>query len=155
VTTRTDAANCCTSLHTFCLAKSRMIQCLSQTVSLSSQRTRAEHPTSAFVDDEQFKAAQYTEVWYVWDKITRRVFLFHSNDWTWPLWVWDDPFKASRFFPYFALTFHESVEGMLGKGEVTYYLDQQDALNEMNAAEAKARKDLLGRIIYHKQACVW
>jgi hypothetical protein len=104
-----------------------------------------------FVDDEQFKAAQYTEVWYVWDKITRRVFLFHSNDWTWPLWVWDDPFKASRFFPYFALTFHESVEGMLGKGEVTYYLDQQDALNEMNAAEAKARKDLLGRIIYHRK----
>jgi hypothetical protein len=40
---------------------------------------------------------------------------------------------------------------MLGKGEVTYYLDQQDALNEMNAAEAKARKDLLGRIIYHRK----
>jgi len=104
-----------------------------------------------FVDDEQFKAAQYTEVWYVWDKITRRVFLFHSNDWTWPLWVWDDPFHATRFFPYFALTFHESVEGMLGKGEVTYYLDQQDTINEMNAAEAKARKDALSRIVYHRK----
>jgi hypothetical protein len=69
-----------------------------------------------------FKAAQYTKVWYVWDKTTRRVLMFADNNWTWPIWVWDDPLKLPRFFPYFQLWFHESVNSNSPKGEVTYYL---------------------------------
>jgi len=29
-------------------------------------------------------------VFLVWDKTLRRAMLYHKDDWTWPLWVWDD-----------------------------------------------------------------
>jgi hypothetical protein len=69
-----------------------------------------------FNNVKAFKAAQYTKVWYVWDKTTRRVLMFADNKWTWPIWVWDDPLKLPRFFPYFRLWFHESVNSNCTKG---------------------------------------
>lgn len=88
----------------------------------------------------QFKAASYTKVWWIWDKTTRRVFLYVDGKWKWPLWVWDDPLKLLEFFPYTHLWFHETVEGSQPKGEVTYYLDQQDAINDINSDMARARR---------------
>jgi hypothetical protein len=93
-----------------------------------------------FNNVKAFKAAQYTKVWYVWDKTTRRVLMFADNQWTWPIWVWDDPLKLPRFFPYFRLWFHESVNSNSPKGEVTYYLDQQDTINEINSEVRRGRQ---------------
>jgi hypothetical protein len=81
-----------------------------------------------YQSDKAYKAAQHTKCWWIWDKTTRRVFLYAENKWEWPLWVWDDPLKLVEFFPYPHLWFHETPEGSQPKGEVTYYLDQQDAL---------------------------
>lgn len=86
-----------------------------------------------------FDKAQYTQVFWIWDKITRRLFLYACNKWDWPLWVWDDPLKLQEFYPYDHLWFHESVESPQPKGEVTYYLDQQDRINDNNATLAQAR----------------
>lgn len=95
-----------------------------------------------YSDDEAYEKAKMTKICWVWDKTTRRVFLYHASDWTWPLWVWDDPMKLSRFFPYFRLSFHETPEGGHAKGEVTYYLDQQDAINEINDEERRTRQNI-------------
>jgi hypothetical protein len=95
-----------------------------------------------------FKSACYTKVWYVWDRVTRRVLMFSDNNWKWPIWVWDDPLKLPRFFPYFRLWFHESTNSHAPKGEVTYYLDQQDAINEM-AGEAKLARRWAYRNIFY------
>lgn len=103
-----------------------------------------------YTNDKAFKAAQYTKVWYVWDKTTRRVYLFADNKWTWPLWVWDDPLKLPRFFPYFRLWFHEAVNGNSPKGEVTYYLDQQDAINEIASEIRRGRQWVSRNILYNK-----
>jgi hypothetical protein len=89
--------------------------------------------------EETYKKACYTKVWWIWDKTTRRLFLYADNKWEWPLWVWDDPLKLIEFFPYDHLWFHETVEGSQPKGEVTYYLDQQDAINDINSQIAIAR----------------
>lgn len=99
-----------------------------------------------------FKKAQYTQVYYVWDKTTRRVMLFADNSWTWPLWVWDDPLKLLRFFPFFRLWFHETPEGSQPKGEVTYYLDQQDTINDINSTIAQARKWTKSNIFFDKNS---
>ena len=41
----------------------------------------------------QYDKACYTKVWYVWDKVTRRLEMYADNDWKWPIWVWDDPYQ--------------------------------------------------------------
>lgn len=99
-----------------------------------------------------YKAAQHTKVWYIWDKVTRRVLMYADNHWSWPLWVWDDPLKLPRFFPYFRLWFHEAVNTNAPKGEVTFYLDQQDAINEINDEIHRGRQWAKRNILYNKNA---
>lgn len=101
-------------------------------------------------DKERFDDSCYTRVTYLWDKVTRRVFLYNSEDWSWPMWVWDDPHKLSRFFPYFGLAFAPSTRNAYGKGEVTYYLDQQDAINEINDQARKVRRWAFDKWLYNK-----
>lgn len=90
-------------------------------------------------DFDTYERMQLTKVWYVWDKTTRRLLMFHDKDWSWPIWVWDDPYNLPNFFPYYPLWFHESVTGQNPKGEVTYYLDQQDTINEALDQMKRAR----------------
>ena len=100
--------------------------------------------------DEAYEKAKMTKVWYYWDRTTKRLFLFHDKDWKWPLWVWDDPYKLSGFFPFHKLSFHESPTGGFAKGEVTYYLDQQDAINEINDSERRARLNVKHNILFNQ-----
>ena len=93
-----------------------------------------------FEDADAFKKAQMTRVARVWDKVTRRVLLFNANDWSWPIWVWDDPYQLPNFFPFRALQFYVDPVGDETKGEVVYYLDQQDAINEINSERHLARQ---------------
>lgn len=100
-------------------------------------------------DRESFDASKYCKVWYVWDKSTRRVYMYHDKAWDWPLWVWDDPLKLEGFFNLFRLNFHTAPEKTRSKGEVSYYLDQQDAINEINDEEARARLWVKRHILFN------
>jgi hypothetical protein len=102
-----------------------------------------------FTDDESFEKAKMTKVYIVWDKVTRRVLMFNSKDWTWPIWVWDDPLQLDTFFPFYPLTFFESPNGPLTKGEVSYYLDQQDAINEITDEMRRVRRWARRNIFYN------
>jgi hypothetical protein len=97
-------------------------------------------------DEESYTKAQYTKVWRVYDKVTRRLLLFHDANWSWPIWVWDDPYNLTNFFPVYCLEFYTDPEGDYARSEVMYYLDQQDAINEIASerrrAIAWARKNL-------------
>ena len=93
-----------------------------------------------FNDEIAFEKAKMTKVFKVYDKVTRRVLMFNSKDWTWPIWVWDDPDRLDTFYPFYPLTFFESPNGPLTKGEVSYYLDQQDAINEITDETRRARR---------------
>lgn len=103
-----------------------------------------------YQSDRAYRAAQHTKCWWIWDKTTRRVFLYAENQWKWPLWVWDDPLKLQEFFPYPHLWFHETPEGSQPKGEVTYYLDQQDAINDINSETARMRRWVKNNIFFDK-----
>jgi hypothetical protein len=106
-----------------------------------------------FTDPERLSYIyQYmTEVWFFWDKTTRRVFLYQRDDWTWPLWVWDDPLHLSRFFPYFLVSFTALISGAVGAGEVSYYLDQQDEINEINRQLSRIRSTVFNYFIYNSE----
>lgn len=88
------------------------------------------------------ESCDVTKCWFIYDKTTRRIELYHDKNWSWPIWVWEDYNKIDRFFPLYSLKFHTSPTETRMKGEVSYYLDQVDAINEMNDAEARARESV-------------
>lgn len=98
---------------------------------------------------ESYDKAKMTKCWYVWDKITRRVELYMANNFDWPVWVWQDPLKLDSFFPFDPLSFVVPARGAFAKGEVSYYLDQQDAINEINEEERLARRWAKWNIFYN------
>lgn len=89
--------------------------------------------------ENDYRNSCRTLVWYVWDKTTRRVLMFNDKDWSWPIWVWDDPYKLTRFFPLYPLVFYTDPTEQFGRSEVMYYLDQQDEINMINNERAKMR----------------
>ena len=103
-----------------------------------------------YSDPDAFKRAQRTLCWVVWDKTTRRVMLFHNDDWTWPIWVWDDPYGLPTFFPMRKLSFVIPPVGARAIGETAYYLDQQDAINDNNTEMHRARQWISKNIFYDK-----
>jgi len=112
----------------------------------------SEHSKYGYADQASFLAAQMTKVVYVWDKVTRRVELYNCNDWSYPLWVWDDPYSLDQFFTVVPMEFHTDPISMYAKGEVTYYLDQQDDINIINNEWAKVRKFAAGKVVFDKNS---
>lgn len=100
----------------------------------------------------QFRSQYYTECYTVWDKTTRRCYLFSRDDWVWPIWVWDDPLKLTRFFPYFIIAYNMSTGGTVTVGEPSYYLDQQDEVNDINRQVAKMRRSVFDYFLYNSDA---
>jgi hypothetical protein len=90
-------------------------------------------------DQQRDKTLDITKVWYIYDKVTRRIELYSDANWSWPIWVFEDRLRLQKFFPLERLAFHTSPSSTRMKGEVSYYLDQQDSINEINDAEARAR----------------
>lgn len=112
----------------------------------------SEHSKYGYDNEEEFRAGCRTLVWTVWDKATRRVLMFNSKDWSWPIWVWDDPYQLSRFYPLYELTFYTDPENRYGKSEVMYYLDQQDEINRINHERAKMRHWAMTKIFFDKNS---
>jgi hypothetical protein len=103
-----------------------------------------------FDSEDEFNKAARTKVWKVWDKVTRRVYMYADDDWSWPIWIWDDPYELDTFFPVYALQFYTDPEDDIGLSEVVYYLDQQDAINDVNAEMRKIRRRAFGKLFYNK-----
>jgi hypothetical protein len=91
----------------------------------------------------------FTECKLLWDRHLRRIYLFHKDDWTWPLWVWDDTLNITRFFPYFIISFTMNTGGTVGVGESAYILDQQDEINDMNRQMARIRRAVFNHFYYN------
>lgn len=89
---------------------------------------------------ENYKNSYLTECFWVWDKIKRRVYLYSEDNWSYPLWVWDDPYELEEFFPYYILNFYENPNETLCRGEVSYYIDQQNTINMINSQLQKMRE---------------
>lgn len=107
-------------------------------------------PTSHQTDERHAYTSMYfTECWFVWDRVFRRLYLFHGDDWTWPIWVWDDPLKITRFYPYFIMGFSMSTGGTVTSGEVAYMLDQQDEINDIARQRAKIRRTIFDFFYYN------
>jgi hypothetical protein len=98
-------------------------------------------------DRNAYERAKLTKCRYVFDKIKRRFMLFADNNWSWPIWVFEDPYHFPDFFPLSRLQFHTDPQQVRCRGEVSHYLDQQDEINvivdEGNRARVLVRDNLI------------
>ena len=90
-----------------------------------------------------------TIVWWIWDKIKRRVCLYANDCWEYPIWVWDDPYKLDRFFPYYFLSFYISPEESFGFGEVEYYRQAQNEINKINDQVINIRNRTFNKVVFN------
>ena len=104
-----------------------------------------------YKDQYTYHAAQRTKCWRIYDKLTRRVMLFADNKWDWPIWVEDDDLELPNFFPFEPLIFNVSPIGPLAHSEVAHVMDQQDAINEINDAERRARFSLANKVFFNQE----
>lgn len=111
-------------------------------------RGQTDYKQYGYNDEVSFKKSQLTKCWYVFDRTSRRVMLFNDKDWSWPIWVWDDPLHLEGFFNLFPLEFYTNPLGGDAKGEVSYYLDQQDAINEIESQVDIARNQAVHNLLY-------
>ena len=110
--------------------------------------TNAEAHSYGYKDNAALDRASRTKCWRIWDKITRRVYLYADNKWDWPIWVENDPYGLPDFYPLAPLFFNTSPLGAYARSPVTYYLDQQDAVNEIHDEFRRARQDIRECILY-------
>lgn len=96
-----------------------------------------------------YEKAQRTKCYYVFDKLKRRFMLYADNDWTWPIWVFDDPYHFPNFFPLCKLMYHTSPNAARSRGEVSHYLDQQDSINVIADEKNRARTALRDKVLYN------
>jgi hypothetical protein len=102
-------------------------------------------------DTTSYLAAQLTNCWRIYDRVTRRILLYADNRWDWPIWVEDDRLQLPAFFPFEPLIFNVAPMGPFAHSEVAYVLDQQDSINEINDAERRARFDLQYKVFFDQQ----
>lgn len=89
--------------------------------------------------------------YYVYDKMLRRIYLFNSEDWSYPLSVTDDDMQLSRFFRHFILGFGEPIEGITQPGEVSFYVGHVNEVNRINRKAKMIRDSIFGAILYNSK----
>lgn len=110
--------------------------------------TDAEASSYGYKDKSTLQKAYRTKCWRIWDKTTRRVFLYADNKWDWPIWVENDPYELPGFYPLTPLYFNTTPLGAYARSNVTYYLDQQDGINEIHDEFRRARQDVKENVLY-------
>lgn len=111
--------------------------------------TDNDRPNSyGYGDKRSYDRGKMTECWYVFDKVKRRYMLFAENDWSWPIWVFDDPYHFPDFFPLEKLQYHTDPRQTRVRGEVSHYLDQQDEINTIVDEGNRARISLRDNTLF-------
>lgn len=108
----------------------------------------AEANAYGYETEEALKKAHRTVCWRIWDKTTRRVYLYASDKWEWPIWSENDPYGLPSFFPFTPFIFNTTPIGTQARSNVVYYLDQQDAINEIHDEFRRARQDVKENVLY-------
>ena len=111
-------------------------------------QTDAEASAYGYTNKTQLQKAYRTKCWRIWDKTTRRVFLYADNKWDWPIWVENDPYELPNFYPLEPLYFNTTPLGAYARSNVIYYLDQQDGINEIHDEFRRARQDVKENVLY-------
>ena len=106
--------------------------------------------TYGYSDKQSYDKACLTECYWIWDKVSRRLMLYANNKWEYPIWVWDDPYELPNFFPFAFMFWLIDPVNAYAKSEISYYLDQQDEINNINSERKRMRDWASGKVVYNK-----
>ena len=95
-----------------------------------------------------------TTVYYIWDKLKKRVYLYEEGKWEYPLWVYEDPYGLMQFFPYFILNYNTSPYQNETLSECSYYLPIQHQINDVNNKMKQARDRAFNITLYDKRSAL-
>lgn len=95
-----------------------------------------------------------TTVYYIWDKLKKRVYLYEEGKWEYPLWVYEDPYGLMQFFPYFILNYNTSPYQNETLSECSYYLPIQHQINDVNNKMKQARDRAFNITLYDKRSAI-
>lgn len=87
----------------------------------------------------------------IWDRLTRQISLWIDGDWDYPLWVYQDDLKLSRFYQHFILTFAEPLDSVVQEGESAQYYGQAKEINIINERISYIRRLAYGSFIYNSK----
>lgn len=90
-------------------------------------------------DMEKKSSDLIATVYYVWDKLKKRTYLYEEGKWDYPLWVWEDRYNLEQFFPYFILSYNIDPYSNHSLSECSYYLPIQNQINDINSKLKNAR----------------
>lgn len=113
--------------------------------------TKDDPSTYGYADRQSYEKAKRTAVWYCFDKVKRRFYLYADKDWTWPIWCYDDPYHFPDFYPLERLQWHPSPIETRTRGEVSHYLDQQDEINTINDEMNRGRVSLRDKTLFNSR----
>lgn len=99
--------------------------------------------------DKAFERAKRTQCELIFDKVKRRWYLYSHKDWSWPIWVMDDPYQLPSFYPLHRLQYHTDPKNNRTKGEVSFYLDQQDTINTIEDELNRMRRLVRDKVIFN------
>lgn len=102
-----------------------------------------------YKDQRAYDRAKRTKCCYIFDKVKRRFYLYATNDWSWPVWVMDDPYHLPNFWPVRRLQYHTDPRMNRTKGEVSNYLDQQDIINTAQDEKNRMRTLVRDNVIFN------
>jgi hypothetical protein len=97
----------------------------------------------------QARAKDTSRCHLIWDRLTKQVSLWLDGAWDYPLYVWQDELKLSRFFPYFIMAFTEPADSIVQEGEQAQYSGQEKEVNKINKRVAFIRRLAYGQILYN------
>ena len=83
------------------------------------------------------------------DRLTKQTSIWLDGSWDYPLYVWDDDLKLSRYFPYFIMAFTEPTDSIVQEGEQAQYYGQEKEINKINKRVAFIRRLAYGQVIYN------
>jgi hypothetical protein len=104
-------------------------------------------PTSESIS--QARAKGKSQCHLIRDRLTKQTSLWLDGSWDYPLYVWEDDLKLSRYFPYFIMAFTEPTDAVVQEGEQAQYSGQEKEINKINKRVAFIRRLAYGQVIYN------
>jgi len=114
-------------------------------------RERVVQQVTGFTPDErqEILAKDKTRCYIIWDKLTREISLYIADDMKYPIWVWEDNLKLSRFFQHFIIYYTEPLDGVVQPGESSTYSGAAEEVNDINERTSFIRRLAFGELIYN------
>lgn len=89
---------------------------------------------------------------WVYDRTTRKIYLYIKERWDTPIWVFEDELQLSRFFHHFVLAYSPALRNILRFSEVSYVLPFQQEVNDTNAQWSLLRRAAFNMFTYDASA---